>query len=282
MEQKQPKGLSATRIFGGGVLVCAVISAPYIYFVGFTGGQISLASPTTWTNFATYFGNIATPILTVGAVFIAFRQLKHSEHIKAEDNKSRKEEANKNEALRKLERDIWAYNQDIDFISKCCRISHEAIEKEEQRLEQKFQRGLSSIYLTILEEELKIQEDGIGFTDETTIKIVEILASVFRILSETRDLQTSVNYIETLKRNIYADRLIDELETNLLVKKLNIPLLRSKGQINISIHWAESITQGINGELATPAITDMAEKMESILNELSSISHTSETDTQLS
>lgn len=80
-------------ILGVAIGLCSVIVGVFMYFVWWQGGIPYSTDPEAWAYFATYFGNMATPILTVGAVGIAYYQL--NDQIKQREKAREDEEKNK-------------------------------------------------------------------------------------------------------------------------------------------------------------------------------------------
>lgn len=100
-EKEVKKDNTLWIILGVAVGLCSVIVGVFMYFVWWRGGIPYSTDPEAWAYFATYFGNMATPILTVGAVGIAYYQLndqiKQREKARSAEEKNNHQKAKLNE-----------------------------------------------------------------------------------------------------------------------------------------------------------------------------------------
>lgn len=67
--------------------LCALVVGVYLILVWRIGGIPYSSDPSAWANFATYFGNMTTPFVTVGSIAIAYLGLKKQILIEADNQR---------------------------------------------------------------------------------------------------------------------------------------------------------------------------------------------------
>lgn len=267
MNKRQSKDLPTVNVLIYAILACTLISVPYIYFIGFTGGEINFSSPSTWINFATFFGNMATPILTLGAVALAFSQLRHQKFETYQ--RQVKEAREREEQERRANREKTQKIEQMELDKKKADIQHQ---KEIKANEAAYREALKKVNLKFLMLDLRSIKESNALC-RSYIKTIEKI----RAESKTQGIGNTdsifiLAYVTTTKRLVVdcinkIDKVFsDDGATGDLIQPLSTELKICHQTYQILVYELTKILESIS-----PERTKVANDIQNAIDELTII-----------